>query len=283
MNKQSLKDRIKNLSKEMNLSPTLLYVRFFFDAFLERLVKSKYTDNFVLKGGLYLSSLVSVEKRATMDMDFLLRKLKLSQENIINCVKEIINIDNNDDVNFDYISFEPIRENDIYGGISVILDGHFANIKQRFSLDFVTGDPIINIKEKHTYKCLLTNKELRLNAYSIETFVAEKLETILSRKEDNGRSKDFYDVYIIEHEFWKTISFQNLRLAFKETCVHRLYEFNYLDALNTIKALRKSVPMHTRWEAFASKTTYANGLAFDSVLDSCEKFIDNLIDEKCCY
>lgn len=274
MNKQSLTDRVRRFAKDKDVSPTLIYIRFFFDSFLERLSVSKYANNFVLKGGLYLSSLLSIERRATMDIDFLMKRMELNFDSVTSCIKEIINIDIDDGVTFSYEKSESIREDDVYGGVEITLEGHLENIRQKFSLDVVTADPIIPSEIQHKYECLLTGKQLALKAYSLESFIAEKLETILAKKEGNSRSKDFYDIYVIERGFLKNISLNNLKLAFEATCKHRGFNYQRLAALSSLDSIVKNAQMQRRWESFVSRMKYAKGISLNDTLNSCKTFIE---------
>lgn len=200
INKDALSARINNLSKQRNVPASILYPRFFFDCFLTRLSQSRFKGNYVLKGGLYLSSLIGVDKRSTMDIDFLLQKEKLSQKKLIDDFKEIASMDIGDGVSFEYISTNEIRKEDIYGGYSLKFIGMLDNVRQTFSIDIATGDPVVPGPVIDDYVCLVTGEHLSLLAYSLESYISEKLETILSRANYNSRSKDFYDLYVL----WKT-------------------------------------------------------------------------------
>ena len=197
INKDSLKARANNISKELNIPQNVIYNRFFFDAFLSRLAISPHKDKLVLKGGLYLSSLLGIDTRVTMDIDFYLRRLSLEREKIIKLIDEIISIDIQDGITFGIVGSDNIRNDDLYGGFQITLLAKLDNIRYQFALDIATGDPIVPSEQNYDYKCLVIGETLKLKAYSLESVVAEKLETVLSKGIANSRSKDFYDLYIL--------------------------------------------------------------------------------------
>lgn len=276
INKNSLADRIVRISREKNVDASVLYARFFFDSFLSRLSASPYRNNFVLKGGLLLSSLLGVENRSTMDMDFLLEKAKLSRDEVIKRIKQIIVIDRGDGVTFSYLSCERIRPEDIYGGFSLHLEGRLSNIRMNFSLDVAMGDPIVPGASDYDYRSILRQENFPLKAYSFESVIAEKLETILERGLTNSRSKDFYDLYLLtatNDELWGS---PQLLPAFRETCAHRSYHQTKEENRKRMEDIRHSQPMRKRFDNFLSKKKYPIRVSFDAVIDQIEKLIDTL-------
>lgn len=197
ISKNALQAKINNLSSKIGVHQNILLKSFFFDEFLKRLETSPYKDNFVFKGGFLLSTSLGIDLRSTMDIDFLLRKLDLSRENIVNIIKEVASINIDDGIIFEFQSINEIREEDEYGRYNVTLLGRFENIKETVNIDIATGDPITPNAINYEYKCLLDNDVLKFKAYNYETIIAEKMQTILFRGIANSRSKDFYDLYII--------------------------------------------------------------------------------------
>lgn len=187
INKQSLQARIKNLSKEKEVSSNIILQSYFFDAVLKRIARSKYSNKFVFKGGFLLSTVLGIDMRSTMDIDFLLRNEPLVEENIIKMIHEIIEIDVDDNITFEFVSIEPIRQLDEYGGFNVVILGHLENIKVSASIDIATGDPITPNVTSCSYKCLISGEELTFPAYNFETIISEKLETVLKKGTSNSR------------------------------------------------------------------------------------------------
>ncbi len=191
MNSMQLKDKLRNISKEKNIDFNTLLRLYMYDRFIERLSVSKYRDNFVLKGGFYLSTLFGVENRATMDIDTAFRNANFDEETIVKMIKEIISIEVDDNAKLEYIGISPIRDEDEYGGFRVDIQIKIDNIKEKFHIDIATGDPITPKEINYKYKPILGDNYVKLWAYNIETVLAEKVETILSRVELNGRMRDF--------------------------------------------------------------------------------------------
>ena len=274
INKDSLKARANNLAKALNISQNVIYNRFFYDAFLSRLSKSEYRDNFILKGGLYLSCILGIETRSTMDMDFYLKKMNLQKDLVINAVKEIISIDNGDDIQFEVLNIGNIREEDQYGGFQITLLGKLENVRCQFGIDIATGDPIVPSEKNYGYKCLVTGEVLQMKAYSLETIVSEKLETILSRGIFNSRSKDYYDLYVLWGLQNSNLDKQTLILAFKETCKYRKFEMNKNEAKELIDEIKGNSQINKRWDSYCNTVEYAKNLEFNLVVDKIKDLID---------
>ena len=139
---QAVKDKLRNISREKNIDFNSVMRFYMYDRFVERLSKSKYKDNFILKGGFYLSKLFGLDNRSTMDIDTAIRKTNLSLENVIKMITEIINIDVDDNVKFEIEKTESIRDEDAYGGLRITIKFTLENMKDSFHIDIATGDPI---------------------------------------------------------------------------------------------------------------------------------------------
>lgn len=274
INKDSLKARANNIARELNVSQNTVYNRFFFDAFLSRLAVSNYKDKFVLKGGLYLSSVLGIDTRTTMDMDFYIKKLSIEKENIINVITNIASVDLNDNVTFKVMGSTDIRLEDLYGGFQVKILGKLDNVKYEFGIDIATGDPIIPSERNYAYKCLVTGEILPIKAYSLESVIAEKLETVLARQIANSRSKDFYDLYILRKTQIAGVDDETLKEAFKETCKYRSFSINKDEALSLMNEIRDNLQINNRWLAYSKRNNYAKELSFVDVISSILEWIN---------
>ena len=173
INKDSLTARVNNIARNLNLSQNIIYDRFFFDAFLTRLSRSSFKNNFILKGGMLVSNILGIETRSTMDIDFYLKKIAMRQEVVLQSLKDITEINIDDGVTFKINGITNIRLDDQYGGFQIKIVGKFDNIKHEFNVDIATGDPIIPSEWDYSYECLLTGELLSIKAYSLESVVAE--------------------------------------------------------------------------------------------------------------
>ena len=271
MNSMQLKDKLRNISKEKNVDFNTLLRLYMYDRFLERLSKIKYRDNFILKGGFYLSTLFGVENRTTMDIDTAFRNANFNEETIVKMIKEIVSMEMDDNAKLSYLGISPIRDEDEYGGFRADIQIEIDNIKEKFHIDIVTGDSITPKEINYKYKPILYDRYVKLWAYNIETVLAEKIETILSRSELNGRMRDFYDVYLIYTKVWKNINIDNFRKAIDKTFAKREYVG---EPLITIDILRESELIRTRWKIYQRKYEYAKDIDFDDILDCILKMME---------
>ena len=266
INKNSLQARIKNLSSQKGVPSNVILQDYFFDAFLKRIAKSQYAENFVFKGGFLLSTTLGIDFRSTMDMDFLLTKLAMNKENIKKIFKEIAEIDVDDNITFKFVDINDIRQEDEYGGFNVSLLGRLENVKVVVSIDIATGDPITPSSVSYNYRCLFDNEILIFAAYNFETIIAEKLQTILNRGVTNSRSKDFYDLYIIYKLRWNDINVSTLKEAFNNTCRYRNTIFSSGHATEIKNQIENDLSMQKRWESFSKKNEFASDISFSDTI-----------------
>lgn len=245
-----------------------------YDRFIERLSVSKYKDNFILKGGFYLSTLFGVENRSTMDIDTIFRNANFNEETIVKMIKEIVSIEIDDNAKLSYLGISLIRDEDEYGGFRVDIQIEIDNIKEKFHIDIATGDSITPKEIKYSYKPILGGNYVKLWAYNIETVLAEKIETILSRLELNGRMRDFYDIYLIYTKDWDNVNLEYLKKAIENTFSKRKYIGNPLLALDVIK---NSNILKERWKKYQKRYEYARDIVFDEILICLEKIINVIV------
>ena len=274
INKDSLKARANNLANELGVSQNIIYDRFFYDAFLSRLVISRYKDKFVLKGGLYLSSLLGINNRSTMDLDFYLKSIAMEKDNIVSIIKEISALYLDDNISFTTIGSEDIRQEDVYGGFRIIILGKLDNVRHQFSIDVATGDPIIPSDRDYDYKCLVTGEVLPLKVYSLESVISEKLETVLSKGIANSRSKDFYDLYILRKTQIKNVNIDILKQAFEKTREYRNFYIDKEDALSMLEMLKENSFVDARWIAYCKNSKYVGNLPFEEVIMAIKEWAE---------
>ena len=267
INKNSLQAKINNLSQKKGVHQNILLKSFFFDAFLKRLAASKYSENFVFKGGFLLSTSLGIDLRSTVDIDFLIRKTSLARDNILKIFEEVSKIDVEDGINFEINDIEEIRKEDDYGGLNVTLIGHLENIKEIVSVDVATGDPITPNPISYQYKSIFNDEILNFKAYNFETILAEKLQTILTRGVTNSRSKDFYDLYIVHKLKWETINLDVLKKAFVNTCKYRNTQFLLNDVVTILTNIKNNSMMKTRWGTYRKRNQFVGDIEFDDTVD----------------
>jgi len=189
-NPMQLKAFIKNKAVEKNISAQLVMQNYMMERLLERISLSKYQHNFILKGGFLISAIVGLDSRTTMDLDTTIKGLTLTHESIRLIFMEICNIPVEDDIVFEIVSIVDIRENDDYPGIRVDLKANYFPISVPLSVDITTGDKITPREVKYKFKLLFEERAIPIMAYNLETLLAEKIETVLSRGIANTRPRD---------------------------------------------------------------------------------------------
>ena len=244
--------RLKNKAKESGRSYQLCLQLFCQEEFLRRLEKSKYVDNLVLKGGLFIYSLTEFDSRVTVDVDFLLRKIPNTPEQLRKVVEEIISVETgNEFVTFEVKDVAPIAVTKKYAGIGVTLTGKIKNTRTPFSIDFGVGDVIVPKQEKRRIPtqidCFVPPA---INTYSIETTVAEKIDAILSLMEFSSRMKDYYDIYYLSHKF--DFEGKILYEALSKTFTNREHSFT-IEQFKQIMTFDSDDGMQKKWRAFTKK------------------------------
>ncbi|MBE5942753.1 MAG: nucleotidyl transferase AbiEii/AbiGii toxin family protein [Lachnospiraceae bacterium] len=268
----SLKGRIKNYAKSNNIAAQVVLQNYMFECFLVRLSVSEYSEKFVVKGGMLIAAIVGLDTRSTMDLDTTLRNLPLTEEKITEAVETICKIDMKDDVIFTVKSIEPIRKDDIYGGYCVRLDAVYDTIITPLSIDVSTGDVITPDAVKYEFSGIF-DEDIRISlwGYSIETVIAEKVETILRRGVFTTRPRDYYDVYILgtTQEYDKEI----YKEALKATAEHRGSAEQISDVEGILKQISESDDLKDMWRKYQKKFSYASDISYEDILEVLRKIV----------
>lgn len=271
---QSVKDKLKNISRIKQIDFNSIMRFYMYDRFIDRLSKSKYKDNFILKGGFYLSNLFGIDNRSTIDIDTAIRNAKFTEDNLVKMVTDIINIDVNDNVKFNIGKIESILDEDEYGGLRITINFSLENMKDSFHIDIATGDPIYPCPNDYKYESLISNEVYNVWSYNLETILAEKIETILSKLETSSRMKDYYDIYLIHKFKFNKISKTKLRGAVERTFKKR--EFN-ADVIANFNIIKDSKLLRDKWIRYARKNNYARNIDFDETIRCLEDFIEIIV------
>lgn len=270
MNSMQIKDKVRNIANKKNVDFNTVFRLYMYDRFIERLAVSKYKDNFILKGGFYLSTLFGIENRATMDIDTAITNAIFSEDNLRKMLEEIISININDHAILELVNIAPIRDEDEYAGYRATINVKLENIKESFHIDIATGDPITPKAIIYKYLPTLGDKHINLWAYNIETVLAEKIETILSRGEASSRIRDYYDIYLIYKMNYDNINIEHLNKAVEKTFKKREFNKNIKDTFNIIK---NSTVLKERWKSYSKKNNYAKDVSYEEVIECLEDLI----------
>ncbi len=266
----------KQLAKASGLTQLELYQRFMFERILERISASKYSENFILKGGLLLSAMLGINSRSTRDMDISIKGVDVSTENMLKNLNEILSIDLNDKVTFEIVDTTDIRADDEYGGNKYHLVGKLENLKIALEIDISTGDKITPKELNYEYESIFENKKIYIDTYNIETILSEKIETILRRGKYNTRMKDYYDVYFFLTKMRKSINLEIFRLALDNT-LRRREAFEYFYDYNQIlDFIAKDERITNYWNTYKKKNKYAENINLNEIIKILKNFLNNI-------
>jgi len=268
INKDSLKAKLKNLSKKTNIESNYLLQSFMFEGLLKRISTSKYKEKFIIKGGMLLTSIFGVNLRSTMDLDATLKGISLNSKIIADIFKELITIDANDKMIFELIDIKEIREEDIYSGFCVNLKATFDNLWTNLMVDITTGDIITYKEVEFEYKTLFDNETISILSYNYETIIAEKYESIISRNIDNSRMKDYYDLYMFVKLKFDDINKEVLYQAVRNTSKKRGTTNDIDNSEEIIKKIEEDDHIKNLWTDYQNKYNYAKDIKFTDVINA---------------
>ncbi|MBC5684348.1 nucleotidyl transferase AbiEii/AbiGii toxin family protein [Ruminococcus hominis] len=261
----SLKGKIKNYAKNNNIAAQVILQNYMFERFLERLSLSEYREKFVVKGGMLIAAIVGLDTRSTMDLDTTLRNMPLTEEQIYNAIRTICDINIEDDVIFEIQSVNPIRKDDVYGGYCVRIDAVYDTIVTPLSIDVSTGDVITPSPVKYDFSGIFDDElKITLWGYNIETVIAEKVETILSRGVFTTRPRDYYDVYVlVTTQKYDKVLFKE---ALNATAIHRGTAEKIEDTAGILTMISQSNELKSMWNKYRKKFTYAEDISYEMIM-----------------
>ncbi len=280
MNKDKLKNIISKKAKGNSNVSAQLYQMYFFEHILERLSKSKYKHNIILKGGLLLSSIIGDDERTTKDMDATLKSLPLEKDNVIEIITEILNVRVDDGIKFEIESVKDIRQESEYGGFKINILADMDNLKVYLAIELTTGDRITPREIHYMYNSHFEDKKIPIIAYTLETLIAEKYQTVIDRDIYNTRMKDFYDIYVLINDNKEKIDFKNLVLAIRNTFKYRETELNIENIKEQLNNMKSSKQLIKLWKNYQITAPYSSNISFDDLFDSLECITNILIEEE---
>lgn len=263
--------RLKNKAAESGRSYQLCLQLFCQEEFLRRLEKSKYAEKLVLKGGLFIYSVTDFDSRVTVDVDFLLRRVPNTPEQLKPVLEEIISTPTgNDFITFEIKDIAPIAVAKKYAGIGASIAARIKNTRTPFSIDFGVGDVIVPKQEKRKIPTQLDDFAAPVvNTYSLETTIAEKIDAILSLMEFSSRMKDYYDIYYLANKF--DFDGKVLTEALKKTFENRGHTFT-IGQFEQVMSFADDSAMQKKWKAFCRKIDTKID-DFNTVLKIIEAFL----------
>jgi len=261
-----LKALIRNRAKGDSDKAQILLRVYMMERLLERISVSEFKDSFILKGGMLVASLVGIDTRATVDVDTSVRALPLTIENAENFMKEIMAIDLGDGVRFRITRTMEIMEGREYEGIRFFVESKIDRLRQTIKIDISTGDEVTPEAVRYDFPLLLEDRKIPLWSYNLETLLAEKFETIMTRADANTRMRDFYDIYILMELYKSEIDAVTMRQAFIATCRHRKSEAGIERLEDILATVKDSEAMQNNWKQYIDSNSYVGNLSWEQVM-----------------
>ena len=267
-NAMQLKAIVKNMAKEKKISAQLVLQNYMLERFLERVSLSSYRENFIIKGGFLIASMVGLDSRATMDMDATISGYPVNKQTIQSMIEGIIAVQVDDSISFEFKGIGEIREGDEYTGYRVAMTANYEKMAVPLKLDITTGDKITPREIEYEYKLMLEDRSIRVLAYNLPTILAEKLETVISRGDQNTRPRDYYDIYILTKLLLGNIDLAALKNALQATTEKRGSVEVIKHYREIMQVVRNSPVMNRQWGDYRKNFDYASGIEFEETCDA---------------
>lgn len=271
---EQIKGRIKSVAKQNNADARTLMRIYMMERFLERLARSEYRDNFIIKGGILVTAMIGVAHRSTMDIDTSMKNLNLSAEDALRVVNQVKDIDLDDGVSFEVKDVSNIMDEMEYPGIRVTMNANVGRLITPLKIDISTGDVITPRAIEFNYDLLLEDRSISLWSYNLETILAEKLQTVLARGILNTRMRDFYDIRMLLDTYEDKVNKAVLKDAFAATCKKRGTDHLQEQAEEIIKIIEADEQLRVLWRAYQKKYSYAAEIDYASVISGVRKLMD---------
>lgn len=270
-NAMQLKGTIKNMAAKTGIKANALLQNYMLERLLERISASEYKWKFILKGGMLISAMVGLDSRTTMDMDATIKGVNFSKEALLSILEQIINFPVQDDVQFSLKGIEEIREESEYGGYRISLEATYETVVVALKIDISTGDIITPKEVLYSFDLLFENRKIEILAYNLETVLAEKFETIISRGILNTRVRDFYDVYILTTLQEKNINRVDFKSALASTAAKRETLGKINSSLRVLGEIQEDKTIQNIWKAYTKKFDYAGDIPFEDTIEALIK------------
>ena len=261
-----LMDLILNMSRKNSADAQILMRNYMMERFLERISLSEYRDKFILKGGMLVAAMVGLDARSTMDLDATVKGANVNVEDVENLISAIVTVPIDDGVKFQLKSISEIMDEAEYPGIRVSMTTTFDGVITPLKIDISTGDAITPREVRYSFKLMLEDRSIDIWAYNLETVLAEKLETIITRATTNTRMRDFYDIYILNQLHGDTLDPKIFHDALLVTSRKRGTEAHLAEAEEVFDEVENSPIMQNLWTAYQKKFSYAADLEWNIIM-----------------
>ena len=273
---EQLKGAIRNLAKKKGIHAQEVLQIFMFERIIERLSASPYKDRFILKGGLLISAILGVAERTTMDMDTTVKGLPMDEQNIRKAISEILNQPVDDGIEFQLLDLTPIREDDEYENFRASIQAAYGKMKIPMKIDITTGDEITPKEIQFSYPFLFDDRRVMVKAYTQETILAEKYETIIRRNVGNTRARDFYDLHLLYRLYRENADWNLLKQAVLATAKKRDSLSVLQDRKRILLAMEESTALQDLWKRYQTQNLYAREITYPAIMESVKEFAEKM-------
>ena len=273
---EQLKGAIRNLAKKKGIHAQEVLQIFMFERIIERLSVSLYKDRFILKGGLLISAILGVAERTTMDMDTTVKGLPMDEQSIRKAISEILDQTVDDGIEFQLLDLTPIREDDEYENFRASIQATYGKMKIPINIDITTGDEITPKEIQFSYPFLFDDRRVMVKAYTQETILAEKYETIIRRNVGNTRARDFYDLHLLYRLYRENADWNLLKQAVLATAKKRDSLSVLQDTKRILLALEESTVLQDLWKRYQSQNLYARKITYPAIMETVKEFTDKM-------
>ncbi len=273
---EQLKGAIRNLAKEKGIHAQEVLQIFMFERIIERLSVSSFKDSFILKGGLLISAILGVAERTTMDMDTTVKGLPMDEQSIRKAISEILDQTVDDGIEFQLLDLTPIRENDEYENFRASIQATYGKMKIPMKIDITTGDEITPKEIQFSYPFLFDDRRVMVKAYTQETILAEKYETIIRRNVGNTRARDFYDLHLLYRLYQENADWNLLKQAVLATAKKRDSLSVLQNTERILLALKKSIVLQDLWKRYQAQNLYAKEITYPAIMETINTFTEKM-------
>ncbi|HEU3986097.1 TPA: nucleotidyl transferase AbiEii/AbiGii toxin family protein [Streptococcus pneumoniae] len=274
-NANSFKAKIKNISKDKGIPAQQVQQHYLIEQVLKLISTSSYRDSFIVKGGYLIGQMIGLDKRTTMDLDVTLKGTEMSKENLIHIFEEIL-CSKTDGFSFSVDKLEPIRQDDEYGGFSLKLNATFDTLKEVVFIDITTGDIITPREITYSMTSIFTNESIKIWTYNLETVLAEKLETIISRGLASTRPRDRYDLFTLYKLRKEEINLEVLKNALENTAEKRKSKDTIYNWEEQVRGIEISDYQKELWIRYQRQFKYAKDISFDNSVQVIKEIMQQI-------
>ena len=274
-NANSFKAKIKNISKDKGIPAQQVQQHYLIEQVLKLISTSSYRDSFIVKGGYLIGQMIGLDKRTTMDLDVTLKGTEMSRENLIHIFEEIL-CSKTDGFSFSVDKLEPIRQDDEYGGFSLKLNATFDTLKEVVFIDITTGDKITPREITYSMSSIFTNESIKIWTYNLETVLAEKLETIISRGLASTRPRDRYDLFTLYKLRKEEINLEVLKNALENTAEKRKSKDTIYNWEEQVRGIEISDYQKELWIRYQRQFKYAKDISFDNSVQIIKEIMQQI-------